>query len=147
MEWKQYLNTYRELREEINDEEERLGTICPEHIASSGSGGGGGHGKPDRMATQICIRADLEVKLTEMKKKETQMRSKIEAAVDAALKPNEKRVIRLRYIDGNDWRLITQIIYHKRPDYVECQESYKRMTLRTHGHALEKLNKLIKKGD
>lgn len=143
MDWKQYLNTYRELREEINDEEERLSTIRPEHIgSSSGGGGGGGHGKPDKMATQICIRADLEEKLVHMRREEVRMRSQIEAAIDIALKPNEKRVIRLRYIDGHEWRLITQIIYHKRPDYMECEENYRRMTLRIHGHALKKLNDL-----
>lgn len=142
MDWKMYLRTYSELREEIEYEEERLSSICPENTSNGSPGIGSAHGIPDKMATKVCIREDLKEKLDRMRRAEMEMRKTIEDTVDKVLSPNEKQVIRLRYIDRNPWKVVTQIIYHKRKNLNNSFDNYERMALRIHGCAIRKLNKL-----
>lgn len=141
---KKYLKSYAMLLEEIEGEEERLKALQSKINGSSiGMGDGMPHGAPDsdKMATQVCIIVDLKEKLQKLKKEEINIRSNIESALNKYVDlPQERRVIRLKYIDRMDWIEIQQILFGKRKDYYENEEKYRRLTFRIHGNALAKLN-------
>lgn len=53
------------------------------------------------------------------------------------IKPSERSVILIRYIDGEDWTKVSEIMFGDREDYEERKDSYLRLTTRRHGRALE----------
>ena len=53
--------------------------------------------------------------------------------------PDERMIIRLRYIDGLSWREISELLFSKRRDYYDEEEKYKKRVYRMHGNPLVKL--------
>lgn len=142
---KQFLRNYSLLLEEIEGEQERLAMLTYKMIGSS-SGLGDGMPRssspdPDRMGLQWSIKESLEQKLVVLNQMEKEKREKIEEELqDKVEEPQERRIIRLRYIDGLEWIEIQKIMFGRRKDYYENEEKYKRLVFRIHGNALAKLN-------
>lgn len=53
--------------------------------------------------------------------------------------PNERQVIRLRYIDGFTWTDVCRGLFGRRKDYEERLDTFERRTYKIHGKALENL--------
>lgn len=52
-------------------------------------------------------------------------------------------VLRCRYIDGFPWDTVCEILFSRKPDFEEKQESYLRRTFRIHNEALEALQEIV----
>lgn len=59
------------------------------------------------------------------------------------INPSERSVILIRYIDGEEWTKVSEILFGNREDYEERKESYMRLTTRRHGRALEDMASYI----
>ncbi len=142
---KQFLKDYAQLLEEIEGEQERLEMIIQKMISSSaGIGDGMPHGNtkdPNVLALQLSIKDDLKERLTALNREEEAKRTHIEAELQNRVDdPQERRTIRLHYIDRLDWTEVRSVMFGKRKDYYEAEEKYTRLVFRIHGNALAKLN-------
>jgi hypothetical protein len=143
---KQQLKDYKRLREEIECEQERLEMMELKILGLSASNNSGmpraSSSEYDKIATNIVRKTDIENNLARLLKKEKEERNKIEKEIDERLEyPDERMLIRLRYIDCMSWREISELMYAKRRDYYEEEDKYKRRVYRIHGKALIKLAK------
>lgn len=141
---KQFLKDYMLLREEIEGEQERLATLTYKMVGCNKSGNEMFHGTnsiKDKMGTLFCIKSDLEAKIAALNIEEQEKRSDIESSLQHLVDiPQERRVIRLKYIDRMEWSEIQKTLFENRKDYYENEEKYKRLMFRIHGNALAKLN-------
>lgn len=141
---KQQLKDYKRLREEIECEQERLEMMEIKILGISSKNSDGmprsSSSEYDKMATQIAYKTDIENNLAQLLQKEKNKRMEIEKEIVERLEyPDERMLIRLRYIDGLSWREISELLFSKRRDYYEDEEKYKRRVYRIHGNALVKL--------
>ena len=142
---KQFLKDYSQLLEEIEGEQERLEMITEKMLGSSaGIGDGTPHGNvkdPNILALQLSIKDDLKERLTALNREEEAKRAHIEDELqDKVDDPQERRIIRLHYIDRLEWAEVRGAMFGKRRDYYEDEEKYTRLVFRIHGNALAKLN-------
>lgn len=143
---KQQLKDYKRLREEIECEQERLEMMEIKILGISSKNSDGmprsSSSEYDKMATQIAYKTDIENNLAQLLQKEKSKRMEIEKEIVERLEyPDERMLIRLRYIDGLSWREISELLFSKRRDYYEDEEKYKRRVYRIHGNALVKMAK------
>lgn len=143
---KQQLKDYKRLRKEIECEQERLEMIEVKILGISSKNSDGmprsSSSEYDKMATQIAYKTDIENNLAQLLQKEKSKRMEIEKEIVERLEyPDERMLIRLRYIDGLSWREISELLFSKRKDYYEDEEKYKRRVYRIHGNALVKMAK------
>ena len=142
---KQFLRDYAQLLEEIEGEQERLEMIIEKMMGSSaGIGDGMPHSNvkdPNVLALQLSIKDDLKERLTALNRQEETKRAHIEKELQNKVDdPQERRTIRLHYIDRLEWIEVRQVMFGKRKDYFEAEEKYTRLVFRIHGNALAKLN-------
>ena len=143
---KQQLKDYKRLRKEIECEQERLEMIEVKILGISSKNSDGmprsSSSEYDKMATQIAYKTDIENNLAQLLQKEKSKRMESEKEIVERLEyPDERMLIRLRYIDGLSWREISELLFSKRRDYYEDEEKYKRRVYRIHGNALVKMAK------
>jgi hypothetical protein len=140
---KKYLKEYSQLLEEIEGEQERLETIIQKMSGSSiGIGDGMPHGnvkEKDMMALQIDKKDSIEKRLEVLYQEEKEKREYIESQLLKVKDPQERRIIRLHYIDRMEWIEVRSTMFGKRKDYYEEEEKYERLIFRIHGNVLEKL--------
>lgn len=142
---KKFLKDYSLLLDEIEGEQERLEMLTQKMFGNSaGIGDGMPHGNvkdPNVLALQISIKDDLKKKLSKLNEEEAEKRAHIEEELQRKLNdPQQRRIIRLHYIDRLEWTEVREIMFGKRKDYYEKEEKYERLTFRIHGNALSKLN-------
>lgn len=142
---KQFLRDYAKLLEEIEGEQERLEMITQKMLGSSaGIGDGMPHGnfkENNGLALQLSIKEDLINRLRILQQEESDKRSYIESELQEKVDdPQERRIIRLHYIDRLEWIEVRKIMFSSRRDYYEKEEKYTRLVYRIHGNALAKLN-------
>lgn len=140
------MKDYKRLRKEIECEQERLEMIEVKILGISSKNSDGmprsSSSEYDKMATQIAYKTDIENNLAQLLQKEKSKRMEIEKEIVERLEyPDERMLIRLRYIDGLSWREISELLFSKRRDYYEDEEKYKRRVYRIHGNALVKMAK------
>lgn len=124
------LKQFQQLVREIEDLEREKSMVFSRYLspaALSGMPGGTVTGDSvGRTAIQIAeYQALIDAKLDEL----ITLREQIEAAIEG-LPAEDRRLVRLRYIDGKRWEQIA----------VDISYSY-RQTLRRHGHILQRLRK------
>lgn len=134
---KERLKNYVYIRREVENQLERLERLKNEALipAVRESDGSKHQGASDRMANAIIrrityeeqIAADMEAKIAEM--------DEIRAAIDGLQDPQEREVLRMRYIDcrgyhNTSWRRVAMQIYGD-DDEAQLQSVY-----RIHGRAL-----------
>ena len=106
---KQRLASYRALRLEVDNQLDRLARLrneeqLPAMRESSGAKSTGGNG--DRMERAILRRMEYEERITPQIEAAKREMAAIEAAIDHVEDPLERECLRLRYIDGDGYRLI-----------------------------------------
>ena len=106
---KQRLASYRALRLEVDNQLDRLARLrneeqLPAMRESSGAKSTGGNG--DRMERAILRRMEYEERNTPQIEAAKREMAAIEAAIDHVEDPLERECLRLRYIDGDGYRLI-----------------------------------------
>ena len=123
------LRQYRHLLREIEDLEREKKLILDKYLAPpQPTGMPGAHNATDRIGDVVARREKyqrlIDAKLDEL----IDMRERIEVAI-AQLPAEDRRIIRLRYIDGRSWARIADILHYS------VQHVWRR-----HGQALLKLS-------
>jgi len=92
----------------------------------------------DPMAEVAVKMADLAQLLADKLNEALALRMEIENAIES-LEPQERQLIRYRYIDCLSWRRVTERLYGDRYDFIDKLESYLRTVYNHHGNILQKL--------
>jgi hypothetical protein len=104
---------------------------------------GGGSSDGDHIAIQVTRKMELEQDIENMKKDIRYDEAKIDAIIRQLDSAEERGILRLRYIDAEDWEEVARIQYHKKADYQRDPDIYLRRAYRKHGEALAKLAKIM----
>lgn len=128
---KAYLRQYSAADGEINDllrrKDETMARLTRVTPTYSGMPGGGGDG--DKYTNGVAKIIELEEEIDRRTDALVDKRREIERCIDATPDAAERRLLKLRYIDGMKWERIA------------LEMSYtQRQVLRIHGNALENLH-------
>lgn len=143
---RRWLESYRERQQDLAACYERLEMLeskltAPRSAALTGLPGAAAS-DPDRLALPL---AELEELRAESKKQAAALRDlrhRIEGAVrliDGPGWPNRRAVLRMRYIDGEQWETIVQLLFGRDPDFQMKRDSYIRRSFKIRKAALRKL--------
>lgn len=133
-----YLQGYSDLIKEILNEEERLSSLNVSGLKSPSMDGQNSGETAVGLDTKVIMQLEIKEHLDKLRAREKTMRTSIEKSLKS-LEPDEKQIIRLKYIDLHVWNDITRIMFRKRSDYEEKIDKYKRLTFRIHEKALSKM--------
>jgi len=132
-----YLNIGRELEcqsDRLKLLEEKLGTVGTPNFSGMPSNPSPTN---DRKADVVASIIDLQNEVHQLYEYHDKLTKQIEWCVKLMNSPEERLIIRARYIDGADWREITKILFSKKEDYSDKLESYMRRMYLLHGSALK----------
>lgn len=140
---KQRLASYRALRLEVDNQLDRLAQLrneeeLPAMRESSGAKPSGGDGR--RMERAIHRRMEYEKRVLPQIEAAKREMAAIEAAIDHVEDPLERECLRLRYIDGDGYRMMpwNDVAVNI---FGSDDERYLKAALRLHGSALENIKK------
>lgn len=145
---RRWLESYRERQQDLAACYERLEMLeskltAPRSAALTGLPGAAAL-DPDRLALPL---AELEELRAESKKQAAALRDlrhRIEGAVrliDGPGWPNMRAVLRMRFLDFEQWEVIAQLLFGRDPDFLMKQDSYIRRTFKIRKAALRALAK------
>lgn len=135
---KQRLASYIALRAEVENQLERLARLRNEEKIPAlrmGDGAKSSGGTGDRMERAIIRRMEYEERVLPQIEAAQEEMAAIEAAIDSMPDPMEREVLRLRYIDGEGYRLTPWKDVAVRV-FGDADERHLLATYRLHGRAL-----------
>ena len=148
---KEWLITYREKSRDLFCQEERLerlearmvgvGSMTITDMPKAPSIQG------DRLADLVALKIELEESIGQGAEEQRVMRERLDYVLGQIRSANERAVIRMRYIDGEHWDKISELLYANRDDYTDHAESYLRQVYREHGYALYHLARYFAESD
>lgn len=97
----------------------------------------------DKMTSIVARKMELEEKIKEMIRSQEEERKKLEDIINRIKKPDERAVIRMRYLDIEDWSDVCFTLYGGNDRYEEKEQSYMRRLMLVHGRALLCMAKII----
>lgn len=140
------LNDYRLLNKEIDNDIERLERLQMKAYAPSSPNLTGMPKAPsstfDRLADIAAKIADLQTEIDSLMKERDQERHNIEDLVKMLPNPDERAVIRLRYLDSEEWVDIIVVLFGYKDDYDDKYDNYKQRVFRLHSSAVSKLSEM-----
>lgn len=137
---KEWLICYREMARDLLLQEERLERI---EVRMIGVGAmnisdmprSPSH-KQDRLTDLVALKMELQQTVAAEEQSQKEMRSRLEYVLRQIRSADQRNVIRMRYIDGEEWAQICRSMYERRDDYDDKADSYLRQVYRLHGYAL-----------
>ena len=137
---KEWLIGYREMARELFLQEERLERIETRMIGVgamniSDMPRSPSH-KQDRLTDLVALKMELQATVSEEEKAQKEMRRRVEYVLRQVRSADQRTVIRMRYIDGEEWIQICRSLFEAKQDYDEKADSYLRQVYRLHGYAL-----------
>ena len=137
---REWLEQYLDTEEEIDGQIERLERLESKMKGISAQVLTGMPRSPsastDRMADMLSQKDDLERSIKDAVSQQGLIRVKIEAILKKSCKPEEKTVIRMRYIDRSEWNEVLDMMFGNKPDFLDREDSYKRRMYRKHESAI-----------
>lgn len=144
---KELLQDYRYLNQEIDNEIERLESLEGKitAVSSPSMDGMPKSNNPlfDKMADSITKKIQLESTIKVLMEERDNKMKTIESLIRKLSKPNERAIIRMRYLDLEEWSKVLDMMFSTKVDYYEKYDSYKQRMFRVHKQALEKLDKMF----
>ena len=143
---KRWLESYQERQRDFEATSERLERLeskltSPRSAALAGVPGAAAS-DPDRLALPLAELEELRQATAEQAAALRDLRYRIEGAVrliDGPGWPNQRAVLRMRYIDGETFETIARLLFWRDPDFLLKQESYIRRTFKIRKAALRAL--------
>lgn len=137
---KEWLIGYREMARELFLQEERLERIEARMIGVgamniSDMPRSPSH-KQDRLTDLLAVKMELQQTVSMEEEQQKEMRSRVEYVLKQIRSADQRNVIRMRYIDGEEWIQICRSLFEAKTDYDEKEDSYLRQVYRLHGYAL-----------
>ena len=90
----------------------------------------------DRAADLIAQKIDLEKELGATAAELVEERRGIERAISSLKNADQKAVILSRYIDGDSFKDVNELVFGGKVDFADKEESYMRRVFNIHGAAL-----------
>lgn len=100
----------------------------------------------DRVGVIVAQIEELTEENTRLWKKVGELRREREAAIKQIHGrgwPEQRAILRLRYIDLESWTDLTFALFGSKKDYVEREDSYLRRAYKIHGKALYELAQIV----
>ena len=143
---RRWLESYRERQQDLSACYERLERLeskltSPRSAALSGLPGAATP-DPDRLTFPVAELQELQAETKKQAAALRDLRHRIEGAVrliDGPGWPNRRAVLRMRYIDGEKFETIAQLLFGRDPDFQTKQDSYIRRAFKIRKAALRKL--------
>lgn len=144
---KRRLHDYCEAEREIDGQIERM-----ERLAAKMTGIGSPeisdmpkahNAAADRLADMIAQKDELDASIRAAIQRQSRERNSIEEMLAKLRRADERLVIRMRYIDGQSWGKVNDMMFGNREDFSDRQESYLRRIFRTHGQALYHMAQIV----
>ena len=141
-----WLESYHERQRDLDATYERLerleSKLTSPRMATLTGLPGAAASDPDRLAHALAELQELREATTEQAAALRDLRHRIEGAVrliDGPGWPNRRAVLRMRYIDGEQWETIAQMLFGRDPDFQMKQDSYIRRVYKIRKAALRTL--------
>ena len=99
----------------------------------------------DHLSDMIDLLGEIESYIKEQTERVRSERAWVERVLARLSSPNEKIIIRSKYIDKDKWEDILFTLYGGEKDYLEREDTYVRRMYRTHGNALDHMRDVIVK--
>lgn len=144
---KVWLLRYQAVERAIDNQIERLETLEARlQTVSSPRLDGMPHGTPmqDRIGATLAQKEEIENRIKDMIKAQTNRRHEIEHYVDCLQKADEKATLLMRYIDGEQWKDVSMMLFGAKDDFLDREDSYLRRVTKLHGRALQNLADIMK---
>lgn len=143
---KRWLESYQERQRDFEATCERLERLeskltSPRSAALSGMPGAA-VSDPDRLAIPLAELEELRETTAEQAAALRDLRQRLEMAIrliDGPGWPNMRAALRMRYLDGEKFETIAQLLFWRDPDFLMKQESYIRRTFKLRKAALRAL--------
>lgn len=103
-------------------------------------------GSSDRIGAALAQIEELQAEAGKLREKAESLRHKTEAAIrkiNGPRWPDRRCVLLCRYVDGESWPVVAEILFGSRPDFEDRQESYLRRVHKLHGEALSELEQIV----
>lgn len=140
---KDRLRAYTSLLREIECQKERLARHVETMGAPSSPNLTGMPSAPgytgDKLLREVAKKIDLEEQIAQLEAEEEAERTAIEKLIRKVKNPEERAVLRMRYLDREDWPDIAYALFHKAKDWRGNYRNYQRKIFRIHGAALVSL--------
>ena len=139
---KERLQAHVDLIREYENQCERLERLTASMTAPKAQtydGMPGGTPESDPMALQVARKIELEENIAHLLKEIRYDEGKIDAIIKQLDNAEERCILRLRYIDAEDWVDVAWIQYHKKKDYKRNTSGYLKRAYNKHGEALAHL--------
>ncbi len=140
---KDRLRDYRSMNKEIENQIERLermemkiSSIGSPTISDMPKSQGTAY---DRMADNVARKIDFENEIKELISERDSERRSLESLIRQLKKPDERAVIRMRYLDTEEWEDILMMIFGGQRDFNGKYDNYKQRMFRLHSAAINKL--------
>lgn len=134
---------YRDLNREIDLQIERLeqmeakaGSPSTPNLSGMPKGSSFQH---DRIADTVARIADLRSEIDSLIAERDAEQKALEALIRRLPNADRRLVLRLRYLDSEDWEDVLFIAYGGKPDFNEKYDNYKQRVFRHHKQALTEL--------
>lgn len=145
---KRWLESYQERQRDLESSYERLERLeskltSPRSAALTGLPGAAAS-DPDRLTLPLAELQELRDATAEQAAALRDLRRRIDAAIrliDGPGWPNQRAVLRMRYIDGEKFETIAQLLFWRDPDFQLKQDSYIRRAFKIRKSALRALAK------
>ena len=98
----------------------------------------------DRIGKMVALHEELLERYERLKARSDSENRWIKEAVADIRDPDERAVIEIRYIDGEKWEKVNEILFGGNEDYTDKLESYTRRCHKLHGRALSAIDKRIR---
>ena len=143
---KKRLCEYRSLNKQIDNEIERLERM-EDKLYSLGSPTMSDMPKSknsvyDKMADRVARKVDLEATIKELISYRNSERITIEGMVRRLRNADERAVIRMRYLDLEEWEDILYMLFGSKKDYDDKYDNYKQRMFRLHSAAISDMSVL-----
>lgn len=138
---KYYLIEYSRTLEELENQEERIEILNPYGLKGTSSDGiSATNDVHDSVSIKVSKLIEIKKEIEKLKNRTEVMGIRVNKALDK-LPPQEKQIIRLRYIDRQPWPVIIHALFHKRKDYEEHYDKYRSNIYKMHRRALKNIQK------
>ncbi len=142
------LRSYGELQRRLDNQLARLYNLIDsiDAVSSTNYSGmpTGSHDGTSRQERYTERKDELETKVDNMMKQETELRKELEDMIAKLNDPDEQAVLEMKYIDGLQWKNVSLSLFGMREDYEDNPERYMKRTFRIHGAALQRLSRIYR---
>lgn len=137
---------YKDLNREIELQIERLERMEDKAAAPSSPNLSGmpksSSPQQDRLASDVSKIVDLKTEIQKLMERRDTERKLLDGLISRLQNPDKKTVLRLRYIDAEEWEDVLFVVFGGKEDFSEKYDNYKQRIFRYHKAALEELENI-----